>query len=92
MPLQSTSSAQIIQNKNRAYFSSSSKPVEKEKDILEKYKETKIKNEALKVVTYAKYWKQTPSDQSRLLSYFDFKTRKMQMTFLQPKVQAPKTS
>ena len=39
-----------------------------------------------------KYWKQTPSDQNRLLSAFDYKTKKMQMTFLQPTVQAPKSS
>ena len=59
---------------------------------MEKYKEIKIRNEALKAVTYAQYWKQTPSDQSRLLSSYDIKTKKMQMKFLQPKVQAPKTS
>ena len=59
---------------------------------MEKYKEIKIINESLKVVTYAQYWKQTLSDQNVLLSAYDLKTRKMQMTFLQPKVQAPKTS
>lgn len=53
---------------------------------MEKYKEIKIRNEALKAVTYAQYWKQTPCDQNRLISAFDYKTRNMQMTFLQPTV------
>ena len=42
-PLPSYSSAQIFQKKNSAEISSSSKLVEKEKDIIEKYKEIKIK-------------------------------------------------
>ena len=91
-PLPSSSRAEIIQKKNSAEISTSSKPVEKEKDIIEKYKEIKIKSEALKVVTYAKYQNQAPSDQSRLLSGFYLRMRKMQMTFLHPKVHVPKTS
>ena len=78
----STSSAQIIQKQNSAEVSSSSKPMEKEKDIMEKYKEIKIRNEALKVVTYAQYWKQTPTDQNKFLSAFDLKTSKIQMKFI----------
>ena len=54
-PLPSTSSAQIIQKQNSEEISSSSKPVEKEKDIMEKYKEIKTRNEPLKVFTYAQY-------------------------------------
>ena len=88
----STSSAQIIKKKHSAKVSSSRKPVDKEKYIMEKYKEIKLNNEALKSVTYAQYWKQNPSDQNRLLSAFDYKNRKMKMTFLQPKMQAPKSS
>ena len=34
---------------------------------MEKYKEIKMNNEALKVVTYAQYWKQIPSDRNMLL-------------------------
>ena len=75
--LSSTSSAQIIQKKNSAEVSSSSKPVEKEKYSMEKYKEIKIRNEALTAITYAQYRKQTPNDHSRLLSAYDLKTRKM---------------
>jgi len=46
----------------------------------------------LKAETYAQYFKQIPSDQNMLLSAFDLKTRKTQMTFLQPTVQHPKSS
>ena len=59
---------------------------------MEKYKEINLRNEALKSDTYAQYWKQTLSDQSRLLFAFDYKTKKTQMTFLQPTVQHPKSS
>ena len=37
--------------------SSSSKPADKEQDIMQKYKEIKLRNEALKEDTYAQYWK-----------------------------------
>ena len=50
-----------------------------------------MRNEALKTNTYNQYWKQSPSDQSRLLSTFYYKTRKMEMNFVQPKVKHPKT-
>ena len=59
---------------------------------MEKYNKIKLRNEALKVVTYAQYWKQTPSDQSRLMFASDYKTKKMQMTFLQRTVKNPKSS
>jgi len=91
-PLPSSSSAQIIQNQNYAEVSSSIETVEKEKDIMERHKEIKIKNEALKAAICTKYWKQTPSNQSRLLSDFDIKTRKMQINFLQLEVMTPRTS
>jgi len=83
-PMPSSSSAQIIQNKKNEEVSSSRKKVEKEKDIMERYKDIKIKNEALKATICTQYGKQTHSDQIRLLLAFDLKTRKMQMTFLQP--------
>lgn len=91
-PLPSSSSAQIIQNQNNAEVSSSRKTMEKEKNTMERYKEIKIKNEALKAAICTQYCKQTPSDQSRLLSTFDLKTRKMQMIFLQPEVKGLITS
>jgi len=49
----STSNTQIIEKKLNIEVSSSSKPVDKEKDIKEKYKEIKLRNEALKAETYA---------------------------------------
>lgn len=61
------------QNQNNVEVSSSRKTMEKEKDIMERYKEIKIKNEALKAYICTQYWKQTPNDQSRLLSAFDLK-------------------
>lgn len=78
----STSNKQIIQKHHSIEVFSSSKPVDKEKDIKEKYKEIKLRNEALKDETYAQYFKQTPSDHNRLLSAFDLKTWKMKVTFL----------
>ena len=82
----------MIQKQHSVEVSSSRKPAEKEMDIMQKYKEIKIRNEALKADTYTQYWKQSPSDQSRLLYAFDYKTRKMQMTFLQSTVKHPKSS
>ena len=55
----STSNTQSIQKQLSIEVSSSSKPVDKEKDIKEKYK-IKLRNEALKAETYAQYFKQTP--------------------------------
>ena len=53
----STSNTQSIQKKLSMEVSSSRKPVEKERDIKEKYKEIKLRNEALKAETYAQYFK-----------------------------------
>ena len=66
--------------------------MDKEKDIKEKYKEIKVRNEALRVKTYAQYFKQTTTNQTILMSAFDIKTGKMKMTFMQPTVQQPKSS
>lgn len=51
-----------------------------------------MRNEALKAKTYAQYFKKTPANQNRLMSAFDIKTGKMQMTFMQPTIQEPKSS
>lgn len=45
----------------------------------------------MKVDTYAQYFKHTPANQSKLMSAFDIKAGKMQVSFLQPTVQQPKT-
>lgn len=66
--------------------------MDKEKDIKKKYKEFKLRNEALKAETYAQYFKQTPTNQNRLMSAFYIKTGKMKMKFMQPIVQQPRSS
>jgi len=66
--------------------------VDKEKDLKEKYKEIKLRNEALKDETYAQYFKQTPANQNRLMPNFDIKTRTTQITFMEPIVLQPKSS
>lgn len=53
----STSNTQFIKKQISIEVSSSSKPVDKEKYIKEKYKEIKLRNEALKAETYAQYFK-----------------------------------
>jgi len=64
---------------------------EKSLDIKGKYKEIKARNEKLKAQTYAHYLKMVPTNQTRLMSAFDIKERKMQMSFLKPTVQQPKS-
>lgn len=63
-------------------ISSSIRPTDKEKDIKDRFKEIKMRNEKLKVETYAKYLKITPPNQTRLVSSFDIKEGKMQVSFL----------
>jgi len=60
-------------------------------DIREKYKEIKGKNERLKAQSYAQYLKMAPTNQTRLMSTFDVKEGKMQMTFLKPTTQQPRS-
>ncbi len=50
--------------------------VDKETDIKERFKEIKIKNEKLKLNTYAEYMQMRPPSQIRLMSAFDIKIRK----------------
>jgi len=50
---------------------------DKEKDIKDRFKEIKMRNEKLKAKTYAKYLKLTPPNQTRLMSTFDIKEGKM---------------
>lgn len=68
------------------------RPTDREKDIKYRFKEIKMRNENLKTETYAQYLKLTPPNQTRLMSAFDIKAGKMQVSFLQPIVQQPKTS
>jgi len=50
----------------------------------------KSRNERLKAQTYAQYLKMTPTNQNRLMSAFDIKEEKMQMTFIKPTTQQPR--
>jgi len=60
-------------------------------DIKGKYTEIKARNEKLKAQTYAHYLKMAPTNQTRLMSTFVIKEGKMQMSFLKPIVQQPKS-
>lgn len=51
-----------------------------------------MRNEKFKAETYAQYFKHTPTYQRRFMSAFDFKAGKMQVSFMQPTIQQPKTS
>jgi len=64
--------------------SSFSAPTRNSLDIKEKYKEIKARNERLKAQCYAHYLKMAPTNQTRVMSAFDVKEAKMQMSFLKP--------
>ena len=55
---------------------------EKETYINKGFKEIKMRNEKLKADAYAKYMQMKPPNQSRLMSAFDIKEGKMQVSFL----------
>jgi len=62
-------------------------PADQDQDIREKYKEIKARNDRLKAQSYAQYLKMAPSNQTMLMSAFDVKEGKIQMTFLKPTTQ-----
>ena len=62
------------------------RPADKEKHIKDIFKEIKMRNEKLKVETYAQYLKLTPPNQTKLVLAFDIEAGKMQVSFLQPDV------
>lgn len=70
----STSSTQLIKKQLIVEVSSFTKPEDKEKDIKDRYKEIKLRNEKLKAKTYAQYFKHAPANQSGLMSTFYIKT------------------
>ena len=57
-----------------------------------RYKEIKRKNEALKVTTFSKFWKQTSTTQHKLLSALDSQKGQFQLAFLEPTVLVPKSA
>lgn len=64
----------------------------REKDMKERFKEINMRNENLKGETYAKYLKLTPPNQTRLMSAFDIKAGKMEVSHFHPTLQQPKSS
>jgi len=87
----STSQTQALNRQPSVEVSSLRTVSEQNQDLKEKYKEIKARNEQLKAQTYAKYLKMAPTNQTRLMSAFDIKEGKMQMSFLKPIVQQPKS-
>ena len=89
---QSTSKNQILERKINVEVSSFNKPADRDRDIKDMFKEIKMRNEKLKAQSYVQYLKLTPPNQSRLMSAFDIKEGKMQMSFINPIVKPPRTS
>jgi len=67
--------------------SSFSRPTDKDKDIKDRYKEIKMRNEKLKAQTYAQYLKLTPTNHTMLMFSFHIKEGKLQMSFIKPTTQ-----
>lgn len=87
----STSQNQMLERHLSVEVSSFSRAIDKDKDIKDRFKEIKMRNEKLKAQYYVKYLKLTPTNQTRLMSSFDIKEGKMQMSFIKPTIQQPRT-
>jgi len=77
----------MLERKLSVEVSSFSRPIDKDHDIKDRYKEIKMRNERLKAQTYAQYQKLTPTNHIRLMSAFDIKNGKLQMSFIKPTTQ-----
>lgn len=86
-----TSQTQALSRQQSTKVSSLKIASEPSQDLKEKYKEIKDRNEQLKAQTYSKYLKMAPTNQMRLMSTFDIKEGKMQMSFLKATIQQPKS-
>lgn len=73
----STSNTQMIERQQSMEVSSFARQANKEKDIKNIFREINMRNENVKVETYAKYLKLTPPNQNRLMSTFDIKEVKI---------------
>lgn len=82
----------MIERQQSMEVSSFVRPADKEKDIKDRFKEINMRNEKLKAEIDAKYLNLTPPNQNKLMSTFDIKEGKMQVSFLQSTVQQPNTS
>ena len=81
----------MLERQQSVEVSSFRAPTGQSQDIKEEYKEIKERNERLKVQSYAHYLKMAPTNQTRLMSAFDIKEGKMQMSFLKPTIQQPRS-
>jgi len=79
----------MLERQQSVEVSSFRAPTGQNQDIREKYKEIKAKNEILKAQSYAQYLKMAPTNQTWLISVFDVKECKMQMTLMNPTTQQP---
>lgn len=80
----STSQTQMLERQLSVEVSSFSRSDDKDQDVKDRYKEIKIRNENFKAQTYAQYLKITPTNQTKLMSVFDIKEGKLQMSFIKP--------
>lgn len=88
----STSHTHMLERKQSVEVSSFRMRANRDQDIRERYKYIKARNERLKAQTYAKYLKMAPTNQTRIMSAYDVKVGKMQMTFFKPTTQQPRTT
>jgi len=86
-----TSHTQMLERQQSVEVSSFRMLTDKDQDIKERYKGIKGRNERFKAQTYAQYLKMTPTYQTRLMSAFDVKEGKMQMT-IKPTTRQPRTT
>ena len=63
----STPQTQMLERQLSVEISSFSRPADKDKDIKDRFKEIKMRNEKLKEQSYAQYLKLTPTNQTRLM-------------------------
>ncbi len=87
----STSQRQELKRQQSVEVSSFRSSSKKIIDIKGKFKEIKAKNEQLEAQAYAQFLKMAPTNQTRLMLAYDIKEGKMQMSFLKPTVQQPKS-
>ena len=81
----------MLERQQSMEVSSFRAPSGQNQDIREKYKEIKVENERLRAQIYAHYLKMAPTNQTRLMSAFDVKEGKMQMTFMKRTTQQPRS-
>jgi len=88
----STSHTQMLERQQSVEASLFRMPTDKDQGIRERYKDIKAMNKRLKAQTYAQYLKMAPTNQTRFMSAYDVKEGKMQMKFVKPTTQQPRTT